>query len=250
MFGFDAVAAFTHHVENAFDLVRKGKLTPTRELIAVALAAKDQMRVLIDQPAGERETPSDLVPRDSRRGPRTSDVEDATRGARSRTRAGAAGVSGFTAAGGRHGDRHQSVVAARRTARAWPRLGDRDDPRMCRRSRISIHGLCYLRWDVTLRTEHSRERRSSRCSCSSSTTWNSRSSPSRPREREFAARGRFGASEVIRHRARAAKRRTRPKHRWTGAAATAAEQRYLRDRCACRQERPIPSAFRPSGSMN
>lgn len=50
MFGFEAVAAFTHHVENAFDLVRKGKLTPTRELIAVALAARDQMRLLIDNP--------------------------------------------------------------------------------------------------------------------------------------------------------------------------------------------------------
>ena len=54
MFGFDAVAAFTHHVETAFDLVRKGKVTPTRELIAVALAAKDQMR-RADRPPGARE---------------------------------------------------------------------------------------------------------------------------------------------------------------------------------------------------
>jgi two-component system chemotaxis sensor kinase CheA len=51
MFGFDAVATFTHEFETAFDLVRKGKVIPTRELIAVALAAKDQMRRLIDQPA-------------------------------------------------------------------------------------------------------------------------------------------------------------------------------------------------------
>ena len=50
MFGFDAVAAFTHHVETAFDQVRKGVISPTRELIALALAAKDQMRALIDQP--------------------------------------------------------------------------------------------------------------------------------------------------------------------------------------------------------
>lgn len=50
MFGFDAVATFTHHVENAFDLVRKGKMAPTQELIAVALAAKDQMRLLIENP--------------------------------------------------------------------------------------------------------------------------------------------------------------------------------------------------------
>jgi two-component system chemotaxis sensor kinase CheA len=50
MFGFDAVARFTHHVETAFDLVRKGKVPPSRELIAVALAAKDRMRVLIEEP--------------------------------------------------------------------------------------------------------------------------------------------------------------------------------------------------------
>jgi two-component system chemotaxis sensor kinase CheA len=50
MFGFDAVAAFTHHVETAFDLVRKGKVAPSRELIAVALAAKDRMRLLIEHP--------------------------------------------------------------------------------------------------------------------------------------------------------------------------------------------------------
>jgi two-component system chemotaxis sensor kinase CheA len=50
MFGFDAVAAFTHQFETAFDQVRKGAIAPTRELIALALAAKDQMRKLIDQP--------------------------------------------------------------------------------------------------------------------------------------------------------------------------------------------------------
>ncbi|EME69553.1 CheA signal transduction histidine kinase [Paramagnetospirillum caucaseum] len=50
MFGFDAASAFTHHVENAFDLVRKGKLAATKELVEVALAAKDHMRVLIEQP--------------------------------------------------------------------------------------------------------------------------------------------------------------------------------------------------------
>ncbi|TWB56215.1 chemotaxis protein CheA [Nitrospirillum viridazoti] len=50
MFGFDAVAAFTHHVETAFDLVRKGKVAPSRALIAVGLAAKDHMRLLIEAP--------------------------------------------------------------------------------------------------------------------------------------------------------------------------------------------------------
>ncbi|MBB6253374.1 chemotaxis protein CheA [Nitrospirillum iridis] len=50
MFGYDAVAAFTHHVETAFDLVRKGSVEPSRALIAVALAAKDHMRLLIETP--------------------------------------------------------------------------------------------------------------------------------------------------------------------------------------------------------
>ncbi|KAF0223483.1 MAG: two-component system chemotaxis family sensor kinase [Rhodospirillaceae bacterium] len=50
MFGFDRVAAFTHHVESAFDSVRKGHSAPHRELFAVALGALDVMRRLIDTP--------------------------------------------------------------------------------------------------------------------------------------------------------------------------------------------------------
>lgn len=50
MFGFERVAAFTHHVETAFDLVRKGKAAASAELVAVALAAKDHMRSLIETP--------------------------------------------------------------------------------------------------------------------------------------------------------------------------------------------------------
>ena len=50
MFGFDRVAAFTHHIETAFDLVRKGKIAVTDELIMLTLAAKDWMRRLIESP--------------------------------------------------------------------------------------------------------------------------------------------------------------------------------------------------------
>jgi two-component system chemotaxis sensor kinase CheA len=53
MFGFEAVAAFTHHVETAFDRVRKGNVAPSRDLIAVALQAQDHMRSLIEDQAGE-----------------------------------------------------------------------------------------------------------------------------------------------------------------------------------------------------
>jgi two-component system chemotaxis sensor kinase CheA len=50
MFGFDAAAAFAHHLETAFDLVRKGRIPASRGLIAVTLAAKDHIRLLIEQP--------------------------------------------------------------------------------------------------------------------------------------------------------------------------------------------------------
>ncbi len=53
MFGFDAVAAFTHHVETAFDRVRQGKIVAGRQLIALALAAKDHIRRLIDAPGSD-----------------------------------------------------------------------------------------------------------------------------------------------------------------------------------------------------
>jgi two-component system chemotaxis sensor kinase CheA len=50
MFGFDKVASFTHEFETAFDRVRRGEIKPTQELISVALAAKDYIRALIEQP--------------------------------------------------------------------------------------------------------------------------------------------------------------------------------------------------------
>jgi two-component system chemotaxis sensor kinase CheA len=50
MFGFEAVADFTHHLENAFDRVRKGELEASPALIGVALAAKDHIRSLIESP--------------------------------------------------------------------------------------------------------------------------------------------------------------------------------------------------------
>ncbi|MBY5563436.1 chemotaxis protein CheA [Rhizobium leguminosarum] len=49
MFGFEALAAFTHHCETAFDRVRKGEVAATSELVAAVLAAQDHMRALVDQ---------------------------------------------------------------------------------------------------------------------------------------------------------------------------------------------------------
>ena len=48
MFGFDALAAFTHHCETAFDRVRKGEVAATPELVAVVLAAQVHMRALAE----------------------------------------------------------------------------------------------------------------------------------------------------------------------------------------------------------
>lgn len=48
MFGFDALAEFTHHCETAFDRVRKGLAPATQELVAVILSARDHMRALIE----------------------------------------------------------------------------------------------------------------------------------------------------------------------------------------------------------
>ncbi|HEX5229762.1 MAG TPA: chemotaxis protein CheA [Bryobacteraceae bacterium] len=49
MFGFERLAAFTHHVETAFDQLRNGKLDVTADLIALALGASDQIKTLLDQ---------------------------------------------------------------------------------------------------------------------------------------------------------------------------------------------------------
>ncbi len=48
MFGFEKLAAFTHHLENAFDLVRCGDLKISKELISISLDSGDHIRELLD----------------------------------------------------------------------------------------------------------------------------------------------------------------------------------------------------------
>ncbi|MFZ5772541.1 MAG: chemotaxis protein CheW [Thermodesulfobacteriota bacterium] len=48
MFGFDDIAAFTHQVETAFDQVRNGKLMVSRQMIDLTLAARDQIKAMLD----------------------------------------------------------------------------------------------------------------------------------------------------------------------------------------------------------
>jgi two-component system chemotaxis sensor kinase CheA len=67
MFGFDKVASFTHEFETAFELVRKGEIKPTHELISVALAAKDYIRALIEAPETTDSIIGDAILDDLRR---------------------------------------------------------------------------------------------------------------------------------------------------------------------------------------
>ncbi len=48
MFGFDDIASFTHEVETIFDMVRNGKLQVTGRLVNLTLAARDQIRAMLD----------------------------------------------------------------------------------------------------------------------------------------------------------------------------------------------------------
>jgi two-component system chemotaxis sensor kinase CheA len=53
MFGFDAVAAFTHHVETVLDQVREGSLRFSSELLRLVLAARDRIKALLDADLGD-----------------------------------------------------------------------------------------------------------------------------------------------------------------------------------------------------
>ena len=58
MFGFDQLAAFTHHCETAFDRVRKGEAPATTELVSAVLDAQGHMLALLQTPNGEHEAMS------------------------------------------------------------------------------------------------------------------------------------------------------------------------------------------------
>ena len=64
MFGFDALAAFTHNLENAFDEVRAGRLAVTAELVDVALGAIDHIRDFLEEsPHGDERARDALLAR-------------------------------------------------------------------------------------------------------------------------------------------------------------------------------------------
>ncbi len=48
MFGFDAIAAFTHEVETVFDMVRNEEMSVTKELIDLTLSSGDLIQTMLD----------------------------------------------------------------------------------------------------------------------------------------------------------------------------------------------------------
>lgn len=48
MFGFDAVASFTHEIETVYDQVRNGTIPVTRDLIDLTLKSRDVIRTMLD----------------------------------------------------------------------------------------------------------------------------------------------------------------------------------------------------------
>jgi len=52
MFGFDAIAGFTHELETVFDGVREGRIQVTPEIVGITLAARDHIQLLLRTPEG------------------------------------------------------------------------------------------------------------------------------------------------------------------------------------------------------
>jgi two-component system chemotaxis sensor kinase CheA len=59
MFGFEDIASFTHEVETVFDLVRDGQVRVTKDLVDLSLAARDEIRAMLegDEPEDVHQRP-------------------------------------------------------------------------------------------------------------------------------------------------------------------------------------------------
>lgn len=60
MFGFEDIADFTHEVETVFDMVRNGDIQASPTLCSLALAARDQIRAMLDSEGGEVVDPENM----------------------------------------------------------------------------------------------------------------------------------------------------------------------------------------------
>lgn len=64
MFGFDDIASFLHEIESIFDLVRRGEMPVTGQLIDLTLKARDRIKAMLDGDAdsdAERENAAAII---------------------------------------------------------------------------------------------------------------------------------------------------------------------------------------------
>ncbi|WP_028967099.1 chemotaxis protein CheA [Sphingomonas phyllosphaerae] len=154
MFGFDALAAFTHHCESAFDRVRKGEVPATAELVSVILSARDHMAALVDGDAPKAEGDAILA--------RLAAAVDAARG-------GGAGAAASAAVPAAQGWKMFFRLPADAMANGTNPLMLLDELRDLGEAEVRVRtdalpplselipNECHLGWDVTLRGDISRE---------------------------------------------------------------------------------------------
>ncbi|MGX9966832.1 chemotaxis protein CheA [Roseomonas sp. F4] len=149
MFGFDAVAAFVHDFETAFDRVRRGVSACSPALVAAALEARDHIRALIERPQSADTAHGEALLRALRAAVENGSVAEAPASAtqewRVRFHLGAeALVNGANPLLMLDELRGLGSVQVTALTDAVPPL-DELDPESC-----------HLGWDVVLRTEHPR----------------------------------------------------------------------------------------------
>ncbi|MGJ7042093.1 two-component system chemotaxis sensor kinase CheA [Shinella sp. BE166] len=162
MFGFDALAAFTHHCETAFDRVRKGDVPATHELVSAVLSAQDHMRALLETPNGDHDAMSASL---------LDNLHRAVNGAGSPAPAAVAAVAATPVkedAGGMREWRIRFRLPANAMANGTNPLGLLDEMRDLGDCKIvadisQVPDLAtleprdiHLGWDVTLKTERPR----------------------------------------------------------------------------------------------
>lgn len=159
MFGFDALAAFTHHCETAFDRVRKGDVPATHELVSAVLSAQDHMRALLETPNGDHDAMSAAL---------LDGLHRAVNGAPPPAPAAVAAALVAEAAGGLSEWRIRFSLPVNAMANGTNPLGLLDEMRDLGECRIvadtakvpELSALeprdIHISWDVTLKTERPR----------------------------------------------------------------------------------------------
>ncbi|GMB82067.1 chemotaxis protein CheA [Shinella zoogloeoides] len=162
MFGFEALAAFTHHCETAFDRVRKGDVPATHELVSAVLSAQDHMRALLETPNGDHDAMSASL---------LDNLHRAVNGAGSPAPAAsvaAAAVPVAEASGGMREWRIRFSLPVNAMANGTNPLGLLDEMRDLGECRIVADAAkvpelaeldprdIHLSWDVTLKTDKPR----------------------------------------------------------------------------------------------